>query len=256
MKIKIDRVHYQNLRLYEFAIVYEQTAGICEKHDISALHLDKSYGELASYQPTIESLKVYLRKNEKLGRVGKLDDERGLLMNVTIHVVKAYSTVDMPEINLHQEQLEALLAKHNAKTIASDSRPSETERLKLLDADINASTDIQTAISVLGLTPVIARLFAANREYDILFREYIAEKGAEQHIDTLLLRQNCTKSLTQFFDAVQYSAYIYEELDYLPLINELNKLNQYYSQQLKARATRRKNGSKIEEEQPISPMSE
>jgi hypothetical protein len=40
----------------------------------------------------------------------------------------------------------------------------------------------------------------------------------------------------------------------MPLVNELNKLNQYYSQQLKARATRHKTGSKTEDEQAIQPM--
>jgi hypothetical protein len=254
MKIKIVRVNYYNLRLYEFVIVYEQTLGVCEKYDMNALRLEKSYGELVSYRPTIESLKVHLRKNEKLAFVGKLDDERDGLTNVAIHVVKAFSAGDIPEINFHSKQLEALLAKHNAKTIAADSRAAETERLKLLETDINTNVDIQNAISALGLTPVVSRLFDANREYDALFMEYISEKGAEQHIDSLLLRQNCSKALTQFFDAVQYSAYVYEDLDYTPLINELVKLNQYYSQQLKARATRRKNGSKTEEEQPIQPM--
>jgi hypothetical protein len=254
MNIKISRVHYSNLRLYEFATAYDQTISICEKHDINTLHLSKSYGELVAFRPIIESLKVYLRKNQKLERVGKLDNERDILINITIRVVKAYSSAVMPEINIHQRQLNALLTKHNAKTIASDSRASETERLRMLEVDINASTDIQNALSSLGLTPIIVRLFETNREYDILFKEYIAEKGAEQNIDTSLLRQNCSKSLTLFLDSVQYSAYIYEDLDYMPLINELIKLNQYYSQQLKSRATRRKNSSKTEKEQPIQPM--
>jgi hypothetical protein len=255
MKIKIIRVNYQNLRNNEFPTAYDQFITICEKHDMTAFHLDKSYDELVSYRSELTSLKVYLRKNEKLEHVGKLDHERDLLINVTLHVVKAYSDADLQEINPHWEILDALLIRHNAKTIAADSRSAETERLKKLETDVNASVNIQNALWALGLTPVVGRLFAANHEYDALFKEYIAEKGAEQHINIPLLRQNCSKSITQFLDAVQYSAYIYENIDYMPLINELNKLNQYYSQQLKARTTRSKNGSKTEEEQPIQPMT-
>jgi hypothetical protein len=97
-------------------------------------------------------------------------------------------------------------------------------------------------------------LFEANREYETLFREYIAEKSEEQRIDVVGLRRDCSKTLVQFFDAVQYSAYIHDDVDYTPLINELTKLHQYYIAQLKARATRRKNGKKTDEEPPIQPM--
>ncbi|MDR1880522.1 MAG: hypothetical protein LBQ78_06275, partial [Tannerellaceae bacterium] len=57
-------------------------------------------------------------------------------------------------------------------------------------------------------------------------------------------------------DAVQYSAYLHEAPDYMPLISELRELNRYYIQQLKARAARRKNGKNTEEEPPIEPMGE
>ncbi|MDR2286515.1 MAG: DUF6261 family protein [Prevotellaceae bacterium] len=110
-----------------------------------------------------------------------------------------------------------------------------------VETDINASAEIQTALSNFGLRPVMNRLFAANKEYDALFREYITEKSTEEHIDVAELRKKCTKALGQFFDAVQYCAFAYEDVDYSPLINELEQLSVYYNQRLRARATRRKN---------------
>jgi hypothetical protein len=102
----------------------------------------------------------------------------------------------------------------------------------------------------------MARLFATNREYDAIISAYIAEKSETQKINVAELRSGATKAITQFFDAVQYSAYIYEDLDYRPLVNELNTLNRYYSQQLKARVSRRKAGKKTADEDPIPPMPE
>jgi hypothetical protein len=49
------------------------------------------------------------------------------------------------------------------------------------------------------------------------------------------LRQQSSKALSQFLDAVQYSAYANEDADYAPLVNELRQLNQYYIAQLKNR---------------------
>jgi hypothetical protein len=256
MKVNIERVHYASLRNDEFPIVYGQTISICGKYDMKSLHLEKSYDELVSYQPALDSLTVYMRKNAKLTQAGKVEVERDLLINTVTHIVKGYEYTVLPEIQPHYEVLNELLTKHKARTIAKSSRAAETERLQVLEADINASQPAQIALAALGLTPVVTRLFEANRKYETLFREYIAEKGEEQRIDVVAQRRGCSKSLVQFFDAVQYSAYIYEELDYMPLINELTKLHKYYTAQLKARITRRKNGKNTSEEPPIQPMAE
>ncbi|MDR3245897.1 MAG: glycoside hydrolase family protein [Prevotellaceae bacterium] len=55
MKIKTVCGNDSNLRFYEFGIVNEQSAGVGEKHDMNALHLEKSYGKLISYRSTIET---------------------------------------------------------------------------------------------------------------------------------------------------------------------------------------------------------
>jgi hypothetical protein len=179
---------------------------------------------------------------------------RDVLINTVNKVVKGYSHVELPEIEPHVEVLKSLLNKHQTRTITVASCAAETERLQMLENDVNEDPSLQTAFDVLGLTPVIKRLFEVNREYDDLFRAYIAGKSEEQNINVRQLQQECSKSLVQFFDALQYSAYFYEDLDYMPLINELTLLNEYYNRQLKARATRRKNGTKIDEEQSIPPM--
>jgi hypothetical protein len=255
MKVKIERIRYAQVWNSEFSTLYGQTVGVCEKHNITGLHLEKSYGELVSFRPAVTSLTVYLRKNEKLSLAGKREVERDRLLGAVRHVVDGFADADLPETRAHYEVLAALLDKHTVKTIAAASLAAETERLQRLETDINADAAVQAAFAAFGLTPVVARLFAANREYDAAFRSYIAEKSTEEHIDVALLRRNCSKALVQFFDAVQYSAYINEDLNYLPLVNELNELNLYYVRQLKARAARHKNGSKTDEEQPIPPMS-
>jgi hypothetical protein len=255
MKVKIERVHYASLRNDEFPTVYGQTINVCEKYDMPSLHLEKSYSELTSFRPVLESLTVYLRKNAKLAQAGKVEVERDTLTNTVTRVVKGYAYIDIPEIHSHYEVLDALLTKHNVRTIAKSSHAAETERLLVLETDVNAGQAIQDAFAAFGLTPIVRRLFEANREYEALFREYITEKSEEQRIDVSLLRRNCSKALVQFLDAVQYSAYVYDDLDYMPFINEITKLHRYYTAQLKARATRRKNGKKTEEEPPIQPMA-
>jgi hypothetical protein len=255
MKTKIERIHYRQLRIDEYVLVVIYTIDICGKYSISAMHLEKSYGELYAFRPKLESLKVYVRKNEKMTRLGKLDGERDGLIRCVNNVVDGFEDVDIPEISGDCEILSSLLNRHKAKTIASDNRTSETERLQKLEVEIRASAEIQAALHKFGLNPVVNRLFAANSEYNALFREYIAEKSTEEHIDMVELRDKSTKALGQFFDAVEYCAFAYEDVDYSPLISELKQLSAYYNQQLKARASRRKNKT-AGDEPPIEPPQE
>jgi hypothetical protein len=256
MKIKIERVNYRETRTDEFFTIYDEVIGICRKHDMSSLHVEKSFNELYSFQGPIKSLSVYLRKNEKLARAGQAAGERENLLRTLNRVVDGFGYMDIPEIRTHCDVLEKLLSKHNLPAIVKATRAAETERIQLLETEINANKEAQDAFAAFGLTIVVRRLFDVNREYEILFREYIAEKSEEQRIDVVQLKNECCKALTQFFDAIQYSAYVFENLNYLPLANEISKLNRYYIQQLSARATRRKNGKKTSEEPPIEPMKE
>jgi hypothetical protein len=219
------------------------------------MHLDKSYAELLTFRPVLESLKVYVPKNEKMTRLGKLDEERDDLIRCVNNVVNSFDDINIPGISGTYDILSILLDKHKTKTIANDNRTSATERLQRFETDINASVEIQSAFAKFGLQPVVSRLLAANKEYDSLFREYIAEKSTEERIDIPQLRKNCNKALGQYFDAVQYCAFVYEDIDYNPLINELRQLNAYYNQQLKARAARRKS-NKTDNEPAIEPPTE
>lgn len=253
MKIKIERIRYAQLRNDEFALVAIYTIDICGKYDNNLLHLGKSYSELSTFRPGLESLKVHVRKNEKVARMGKLDMERDILLRCMNNVVNSFDDIELPDIYGNCEILSALLIRHNTKTIASDNRTAETERLQKLETEVAASPEIQSAFRNFGLQSVVTRLFEANREYDAVFREYIAEKSTEERIDVAELRKNCTKALGQYMDAVQYCTFAHEELDYNPLINELKQLSVFYNQQLKARATWRKNGRKTDNEPLIEP---
>jgi hypothetical protein len=80
MKVKIERIRYNDLRINEFVLVVIYIIDFCGKYNNETLHLEKSYGELSAFRPVLESLKVYVRKNEKLTRLGQSDDERDALI--------------------------------------------------------------------------------------------------------------------------------------------------------------------------------
>ncbi len=256
MKTKIVRPHYANLRNNEYPLAVERTIGIAEKYDMQGMNLGRSSGILTGFRPRLLTMKVYVRKNKKIEAAGLLDSERDTLVKAFRGVVKALVDVELPQIKPHCALLNELLDSHKTQTIAGAGLSTETERLNNLEKDIIAGREIQTAITALGLQAVVTRMFDANREYETLFREIIADKSVAEHIDIPALRRECNKALGQFFDAIQYCAFEHEDIDYTGLVNEINQLNNYYRTQLKARATRRKNGKDTDNEEPIVPPAE
>lgn len=254
MKIKVERTRCVELKNNEFPTYAKQFIGITGKYNMKAMFLDKSYGELCSFMPQLEAMTVYVRKNEKLAIANQSENERDTLIGCFVKAVKAFEDVDLPQVRPYIETLDAFLVKHNAKTIAKDTRSSETERISKLEKDLAVNSAVQEAISASGMLRfVVDRLFEANREYDDLFREFIAEKGAEEIMNIVILRRECTKAISQFLDAVQYCAFEHEDIDYMPLVKEVGFLNNYYNQQLKARIARRNSGKDISKEEPIEP---
>ncbi|MDR0714197.1 MAG: DUF6261 family protein [Bacteroidales bacterium] len=258
MKIKINRIPYKQLWNNEFPVMYGQVITIGKRYDMVSLHLEKSWNALIAFEATMESFGVYVRKNEKLTLAGKLDAERDMLIMLVRRVTDAFEAgVVFPEIGPHYEALSKLLDKHQARTIARDSRSAETERLLLLEKDLQGNEVAREALAAFGLKPVAERLFDANREYEATFNEYIDQKSSEIYFDMVQARKDCTDALNRFFDALQYCSEEYENVDYQPAANAFNLLNDYYTRHLKARASRRsKNSDKAEEEAPIEPMPE
>jgi hypothetical protein len=255
MKIKINRIHYPSLRNDEFIVVYKETVAICEAHNVSSLRVEKSYGELLSFRSEVESLSVQLRSSALVAQMNFIDHERDLLINGITRAVKVLEHLDFPEITPHVDVLLPLLDKHDTRTIAAAARTVETERLEKFEKEINADVAFQNAFAGLNLSSAIQRLFELNREYKQLFRLHISESGAEPAVRVAELRRNSSKALTQFFDAVQYGSYLYDDLNYAPFVAEITQLHQYYNRQIKARDTRRKNGAKVSEEPAIPPMN-
>ncbi len=255
MKLKISRPRYSHLWNSEFPVVIERTVAIADKYDMTGMLLGKSFGELSAFDPRLKEMSVYVRRNEKLAAACELDVKRDTLITGIRKVVRAFEDVDMPVIRQHYEVLDALLEKHQSQTIAKANLTSETDRLNKLEKDIASNPLAQEAFAAFGLAPVVRCLFETNREYDVLFREYIADKSVEEY-DVAGLRRECTKAVGQFFDAIQYCAFEHENIDYTALVKELNQLNGYYRTQLKARDTRRKNNKKDKGEQIPPPPSE
>ena len=66
------------------------------------------------------------------------------------------------------------------------------------------------------------------------------ENAQIEKIDSKKIRLEADKVIRRFFQYLELYQEEYEDVNYLPLVTEINELMSYYKAQLAARATRRK----------------
>lgn len=107
-------------------------------------------------------------------------------------------------------------------------------------SEIKATPSIESAFSSLGISSLIEQLQVANTEFEKVFMQRTKENAQIEKIDSKKIRLEADKVIRRFFQYLELYQEEYEDVNYLPLVTEINELMSYYKAQLAARATRRK----------------
>lgn len=254
MEVIIERFKISHLRNMEYALIVPRILRIADSYDPERLHLGRRLNRAKAFLPELQRIEAIERKWHKSRQLGDSEFTRDIMVNTIIQMVRAFMRINIPVKSKAAELLDTLFDKHG-RDIAVDSDTAETQRIFNLVKDVEASAELREAMNVLGLAEVFDYMKSANIEFNDLWEERNRELGQKEPVNTKAVRQKCNKALTALFDAIEHNSAEYEELDYLPLAKELNKQAAFYRQQLKARATRRKNNEKDKGED-IKPLDE
>ncbi len=227
-----------------------QIVGIVKKYDTSELHLTKSFQGITLKLPVLEKIKAHEMSNVISNQLLELDNERDTLFNAISAQVKTMEKLSLPSIVPHVKVLNHFLDIHG-RDIASANYNSETKRITDFLKDYDAKPEVKTAVEGLNLKLWFDQLSIVNTEFDKLFLQRTGENGTTEKIDSRSIRIITDKAVFSFFDAIEFCANEYEELDYSTMANELNDLILYYKTQLKARSTRRQTGKDVSTETAI-----
>ncbi len=251
MNVKVTRFKISNLRNMEYVLVVLRIIEIVERHVPDALHLRKSLNRLKAFVPELQRIEAMMRKWRKSRELDECEHLRDDMVDTLIRTERNYAKVSVPETNAASKMLTALFDKHK-RDIATDTDTAETQRIYKLVEDVERDAAMLDALTLLALMPFFNMMKEANRQFDELWKERNRELGEENRANAKAIRAGCDKALTALANAIEHCSGEYDDLDYQPLAKELNRQSDFYKQQLKARATRRKNGEKTEED--IKPL--
>ena len=250
MKIKILRLSLKSLWNSEYTIFVNQIVSIVKKYDIKELHLSKSFERITLKMKVLEKIKAQELSNTISNELQELDNERDTLFNTITNQVTAMGKLSLPSIVPQVSVLNHFLDIHG-RDIATANYNSETKRISDFLKDYEAKPEVKTAVDGLNMKLWFDQLNVVNVAFDKQFLQRSSENAATEKVDSRGIRSITDKDLIDFFDAIEFCATEYEELDYASLADDLNDLILYYRTQLKARSTRHHGGKDVGSEPPI-----
>ncbi|MCX6231304.1 MAG: DUF6261 family protein [Bacteroidetes bacterium] len=247
----MNRIVLRTLRNSEFTIFVNQFVGITAKHNPNNLHLAKPFEKLNLLLPEMAKIKAHEQGSALSNKLHDLDYERDLLLSAMMAQIKTMSKLNLPTVKPHTTVLNDFFDKHG-HDIVNATFNAETKRIDDLLADYENTADVKSAFTGLNMDILINQLKIVNKNFADLFMQRNETEAATEKVNTRAIRLKTEKIFIDFLNAIDYCSMEYDELDYTPLINELNDLITYYKTQLKARITRRNAGKDVSVEGEIA----
>ncbi|MDO4881292.1 MAG: DUF6261 family protein [Capnocytophaga sp.] len=245
---KIVKIPFADLWNSEYSLIFSRLIGIIEHYNVEELHLEKPFAKLKSIQVDIDKIMVQRKTSNHSDTLNSLDTKRKEAIRSIIAISESWVVSSDEKVKENAKKVVEFLKKHEAKTISNSNYTSQTERINDVLSDIKQNTELNNAFTALNISPLVEQLRKVNADFEEVFMQRTKENAQIEKIDSKKIRLEADKIIRRFFQYLELYQEEYEEVNYLPLITEINELMSYYKAQLAARATRRKSKKENESE--------
>lgn len=243
MKKYLFSLNFSRIRKFEYPELINGVVEIVEKHNPEQLGILGMYNLLLEVQPQLNELTVSYGSHPLTAeladyRIKRLKIIRSLLAQVTaidkagVSALTAHTAVALPFL---QRYLTKLSAK-NARIIS--------EGVNKMLAELAGDDALKAAFTALNLTVITDELKKIQQSIKQNASLRRAELAGRAKADTNNIITNVTIALDNLLIAIELAKVEHSDLDYMPLMNELNGLIGNYQVLIKSRITRSKNLAK------------
>jgi hypothetical protein len=254
MNRTIEEFKYNGLRNMEFNLLVSHIISIIDQAFVRD-KIGKRVDTLKKFLPELEKIEAQDRKWHESNELNQAEKDRDNYVNTLIRTERTYSRIFIPEYETASKLLTSFFDKHK-RDIATDTNTAETERIYNLVNDIEHTSALLEALKTFSLIPAYEAMKTANIRFDELWQKRNRELGELKPVDTKTIRTDCVKAIKNLYKGIEYWCEEEETPQWDTLIGTLSQLGSFYKQQLKARATRRKNkdNTVLEDEPVIVPV--
>lgn len=223
----------------EFSELGSRVVGITRKYSDDVYHLDGVLQFLVNEQEEFNKIIILEPSNELKKEIKPLCIRRNALLQTLRNQLFNHKRADVESL-----RSSVFVATRFINTYLPNTKFERFERrnnrVDQILAELNSNEALKSAFDKLSLTAQMAELKAIHLRIKSLDADYISLKAERPNYATLKeLRRKVSKSLTHFIYTIELSQKQYPEVDYTPLMNELNVLFGEMNAKVKSKNTRK-----------------
>lgn len=243
---KIVQVPFSKVPKLEFPELVNNVVMVVSKHNPDQYNIRNFYDFLLEAQSQNSKLSASKRKTEESIELQTLKKKRYTVLSAIIGQTKNLEKVNLPEHANALSTVSVFIDGFFGK-IRKDVSKIKTERVKQLFVQLDSNMNLQMAMQNVGLTPYLNELRGIQLNIDAKSAKNIEQNAARPKLkDTREVIAKMKLALTNLFRGIEFGVHAHPNVDYTPLINELNELLTKYRSEIKAKATRIKNAAQAD----------
>lgn len=239
-KIFIDLPYSRVLKL-ELPGLISSTLAIVEKYNPTTMHIDGMYQKLKEQETNSKKLSEITASHPLSSELNDL--WKKLQNNVNGFRHAAESLNGSSTFSEQSAKIIPVLNQYLKLFRKGNRNKKEQQILQFVDA-IKSDAELQTVLNVVNMktfTDEMEGIILEINQKTAVRRKTWSEKMIK---DRLELRNDVIGALTNLFKAIELAKVEYTDVDYMPMINELNEMLVSYQTNIKTRFTLREQAKK------------
>lgn len=230
---EVKRILLSKLHNIEIPVLLGNIIEIFERHDLQALHLQNIYVLLLEQQAIAKKLKIPYGKHALTDKLAQLHNKR--LKYATLINTHVKLLVEFEEETTQQQTIE--MQKLTRKYLTYLGRKSCVNVTNQIDMFFSALTNspLEEVFAELGLNHYLQELQKANKNYDTLCKKRKSDIENRPLTGDPEVREHTLKIIRVVLYSINSNQSVYKDIDYSPLIDNLNVLLTNYSKKIKNR---------------------
>ena len=232
----MKKISLSKLLKLELGAFIEDVVRIISKYDTKALHIDATFQLILDQQPNLVLV-------EEPNGPNVLTQE----LNDLIQECLNYAAIINSQIRVY-----ARLKDEKTKQLVKKGRPTVLLYLNYLRQnnltailglmkgffiDLENNPEVKEALIALGLGEYLQHLQNALITYQKVRLERLQSKAARPEIDSKAMQKHMQHLLRTLFNQINHYHHAFKDLDYRPMMNELNIIIPTYTNIINTRAT-------------------
>lgn len=242
----ITPISFTKVPKLEFRQLVDGTIEIVAKNSPAALHIEGIFNLLLEVQPQLSKLVVVYKKNELTPVVQNLRTKRRDMLSSILKMSTSLTKANLSSMTNELTIVLPFIDKY-FKNILGDRTRIANERIKQMFLVLESDEILKTALTKVGLNVFLDELKTLDQSLQNSINSRISSSSKLPRMNTRKIKTTVSIAMSDLVNAIELAHKEHSEIDYMPMVNEINKLFREYSTYIKSSKTRSRNSVKTVE---------